>query len=165
VYTNVAPLCDVFILTESPRITVAPTDQKVSENGIVSFFCRATGNPTPEVYWRRAGKRINSNNNRYTVVNAPQTSGSTSSSGSGTGGGAASATGGGSGGSVLRIETAKPRKDDATFECVAENGVGDPVVATAKLDVYPEGQGKLAVHLRFRGRKMAVEKRRARARY
>ena len=42
---------------------------------------------------------------------------------------------------VLRIEPAKPRRDDIVFECVAENGVGDPATATAKLHVYPEGEG------------------------
>jgi len=139
-----------IIISEAPRITVAPTDQKVTENGIVSFFCRASGNPKPEVYWRRGGKRITTSNNRYAVVNVPQQGGGSPSSSSSSASGASapsssssgptSGTGGGDG-SVLRIEMAKPRKDDAVFECVAESGYGDPAVATAKLDVYPEGQG------------------------
>ena len=39
--------------------------------------------------------------------------------------------------SVLRIESAKTGKDDAKYECVAENGVGDAVVASATLSIYP----------------------------
>ena len=31
------------------------------ELGVVSFFCKAEGNPAPEVYWRKNGKRIASN--------------------------------------------------------------------------------------------------------
>jgi len=46
---------------------------------------------------------------------------------------------------VLRVEPAKPRRDDdSKFECVAENGVGDPASASANLVVYPEGQGNHA---------------------
>lgn len=39
--------------------------------------------------------------------------------------------------SVLRIESAKANKDDAKYECVVENGVGDAVVASATLSIYP----------------------------
>ena len=40
------------------------------------------------------------------------------------------------GGSVLRIEPARRKREDPpSFECVAENGVGDPVTAKAKLEV------------------------------
>jgi hypothetical protein len=47
-------------------------------------------------------------------------------------------------GSVLRIEPAKATRDDDTaVECVAENGIGDPATASARLDIYPEGQSKL----------------------
>ncbi len=38
------------------------------------------------------------------------------------------------GGSLLRIEPV--RKNCEEFECVAENGVGNQVTATAKLDIY-----------------------------
>ena len=44
------------------------------------------------------------------------------------------------GGSLLRIEPVRKKREDNEFECVAENGVGDQVTATAKLDVY---DGKL----------------------
>lgn len=39
------------------------------------------------------------------------------------------------GGSLLRIEPARKKRDDSAFECVAENGVGDEVSATAQLQV------------------------------
>ena len=39
------------------------------------------------------------------------------------------------GGSLLRIEPARKKRDDSAFECVAENGVGDEVSAKAQLHV------------------------------
>ena len=38
--------------------------------------------------------------------------------------------------SVLRIETARLGRDDAKYECVAENGVGDAVTASGTLSIY-----------------------------
>ena len=43
-------------------------------------------------------------------------------------------------GSVLRVEPVKSRRDDSVIECVADNGIGEPAVTSAKLDVYPEEQ-------------------------
>ncbi|KAF5295530.1 hypothetical protein FQA39_LY13053 [Lamprigera yunnana] len=40
------------------------------------------------------------------------------------------------GGALLRIEPVKAARDDATYECVAENGVGDAVSAEATLTVF-----------------------------
>ena len=40
------------------------------------------------------------------------------------------------GGSLLRVEPTRKPDDNADVECVAENGVGDPVSATAYLRVY-----------------------------
>ncbi|KAG8238318.1 hypothetical protein J437_LFUL006841 [Ladona fulva] len=37
---------------------------------------------------------------------------------------------------LLRIEPVRPGRDDASYECVAENGVGDAVSAEAMLTVY-----------------------------
>ena len=39
------------------------------------------------------------------------------------------------GGSLLRIEPARKKREETYFECVAENGVGDAVSAKAKLEV------------------------------
>jgi hypothetical protein len=41
--------------------------------------------------------------------------------------------------SVLRVEPVKAAKgdDDSEIECVADNGVGEPAVSSARLVVYP----------------------------
>lgn len=38
--------------------------------------------------------------------------------------------------SILRIEPVRAGRDDAPYECVAENGVGDAVSAEATLTVF-----------------------------
>jgi len=109
---------DCRSVTDAPRLTVLPRDQRVIDGSIASFMCRASGNPVPEVYWRRAGRRIAIGRQRYTVVAVPL------------------------GGSLLRIEPVKAARDDnSAVECVAENGIGDPVSTTARLHVYLNGQG------------------------
>lgn len=40
------------------------------------------------------------------------------------------------GGSLLRIEPVKGIRDNVTYECLAENKVGDAVTATATLNVH-----------------------------
>ncbi|ELU00302.1 hypothetical protein CAPTEDRAFT_229069 [Capitella teleta] len=104
-----------YIAEYEPRITTAPKDMKVMEEGIVSFFCKATGNPTPDIYWQKANRRISSNKSRYFIYDMPN-------------------------GSVLRIEPARARKDESIYECVADNGIGKPAVASAMLDIYPKDQ-------------------------
>ncbi|XP_072947209.1 tyrosine-protein phosphatase Lar isoform X3 [Epargyreus clarus] len=47
-----------------------------------------------------------------------------------------SAAGPGANGAVLRIEPVRAQRDDATYECMAENGVGDAVSAVATLTVF-----------------------------
>jgi len=83
----------------------------------VSFICKASGNPTPDVFWRKGGKRITSTRSRFLTLNIPH-------------------------GSVLRIEPVKSPRDDTVVECVADNGIGEPAAATAKLEIYTEGEGK-----------------------
>ena len=43
-------------------------------------------------------------------------------------------------GSVLRIEPVKAGRDDSSFECIADNAIGEAATATATLEVY-QGQG------------------------
>jgi len=102
-------------VVDSPKITLAPRDQRVIDGGVVSFFCKSSGNPAPDVYWRKAGRRITTGRQRYVVVDMPH-------------------------GSVLRVEPVKSRRDDSVVECVADNGIGEPSVASAKLHVYAEEQ-------------------------
>lgn len=107
----------VFLpFVDAPRITLAPKDQKVADNGIISFFCKASGNPAPDIHWRKNGKRVAINRQRYMGIDMPH-------------------------GSVLRIEPVRARRDDAVFECVADNGIGEPATASARLEIYPEGEG------------------------
>ena len=104
-------------VTDSPKVTVAPRDQRVADGGVVSFFCKASGNPAPDVYWRKDGRRVSTARTRYSTVNMPH-------------------------GSVLRVEPVRASRDhDNTVECVADNGVGDAATATATLSVYHEGRG------------------------
>ena len=108
-----------FSTVDSPKIVQGPVDKKVQEHSVVSFFCKAIGHPTPDIYWHRGGKRIGASHYRYTIINMPQ-------------------------GSVLRIDSAKSRRDNVTFECVADNGIGESANASAKLEVYSEGNGECA---------------------
>ena len=103
--------------SDAPRITTAPRDQKVMEGKIASFFCKASGNPAPEVYWKRAGKRASMIKTRHKTFNMPH-------------------------GSVLRVDPTKWQKDETIIECVAENGIGhQAATATARLHIYRENEG------------------------
>lgn len=57
-----------------------------------------------------------------------------------------SAAGPGAKGAVLRIDLVRAVRDAATYECVAENGVGDAVTAIATLTVF---EGKLYLKTHF----------------
>jgi len=104
-------------IKDTPQVTVAPHDQRVADNGVVSFFCRSSGSPAPDVYWRKGGRRVSTDAERYLTINLPQ-------------------------GSVLRIEPVVAAiDDDDTVECVADNGIGEAATATAQLHVYADGQG------------------------
>jgi len=116
----------------APVIVVAPEDQKVSPSDIANFYCRATGSPRPGVEWRKSGQRIGRHHKRYLVVDV----GDDDDDVDGGGGGAAAV--------VLRIEPVRARRDDDTYECRADNGVGAPAVARARLDVYADQQSGLS---------------------
>jgi hypothetical protein len=93
-----------------------PRDQKVTFGGQVALVCRATGNPSPEVYWRRRGRRLTTTRIRYTIVEV-------------------------AGGSMLRMERVKSQHAGAV-ECVADNGVGGTTSASANIEVYAQGVGR-----------------------
>ena len=89
-----------------------PVDQQVKNGGIAAFYCQATGFPLPVLQWRKNGKRVSGTQSRYLVHEYPV------------------------GGTLLRIEPVRAQRDEAQYECVAENGVGDVVAADAMLKVY-----------------------------
>nr|XP_027202384.1 tyrosine-protein phosphatase Lar-like isoform X2 [Dermatophagoides pteronyssinus] len=93
------------------RIITPPKDQYVISGRVATFICSAIGTPPPQIEWRKNGRHLTTQ--RYSVYSFPN-------------------------GSVLRIEPVKLNRDNATYECLAENGIGEPVRATAILHVYPE---------------------------
>ncbi|XP_037790412.1 tyrosine-protein phosphatase Lar-like [Penaeus monodon] len=97
---------------DPPQFEERPVDQIVMNDRVASFTCRATGNPEPRIQWRKNGRKV-SGNTRYMILNVP-------------------------GGSILRIEPVKFLRDEATYECVAENTAGDTITAKAKLDVISD---------------------------
>ncbi|KAJ6224858.1 hypothetical protein RDWZM_003403 [Blomia tropicalis] len=94
-----------------PRIITPPKDQYVISDRVAAFVCSAIGSPKPTIEWRKNGRRLMTQ--RYSTFDFPN-------------------------GSVLRIEPVKPSRDNASYECFAENGVGEPVRASALLHVYPD---------------------------
>nr|2YD1_A Chain A, TYROSINE-PROTEIN PHOSPHATASE LAR [Drosophila melanogaster] len=95
-----------------PEIIRKPQNQGVRVGGVASFYCAARGDPPPSIVWRKNGKKVSGTQSRYTVLEQP------------------------GGISILRIEPVRAGRDDAPYECVAENGVGDAVSADATLTIY-----------------------------
>ncbi|XP_066254214.1 tyrosine-protein phosphatase Lar isoform X6 [Euwallacea similis] len=99
-------------LTHPPEIVTKPRNQQVRAGGMAGFYCHAKGDPLPQIQWRKNGKKVSSSQTRYQVKDFPD------------------------GLALLRIDPVKAGRDDATYECVAENGVGDAVSAEATLQVF-----------------------------
>ncbi|XP_030758826.1 tyrosine-protein phosphatase Lar isoform X3 [Sitophilus oryzae] len=97
---------------DPPEIITKPRNQQVRAGGIAGFYCKARGNPLPQIQWRKNGKKVSGSQTRYQVKDFAD------------------------GGALLRIEPVKAGRDDATYECVAENGGADPVSADATLQVF-----------------------------
>lgn len=98
-------------ILDPPEITVRPINQGVRVGNVATFFCSAKGDPQPTIIWRKNGKRVSGTQSRYAVIDL-------------------------NGSSMLRIEPVRAGRDDAPYECVAENGVGDAVSSEATLSVY-----------------------------
>lgn len=101
---------------EPPSLTVKPRPQQAKSNGVASFYCGARGDPRPTIQWRKNNKKVSDSLNRYEITDRVVGDSET--------------------GSVLRIEPTRAHRDNAVYECFAENGVGDAVSANAKLEVY-----------------------------
>ncbi|KAK7073499.1 hypothetical protein SK128_026930 [Halocaridina rubra] len=53
-------------ITHPPQFVERPEDQRVMNDRVASFTCRATGNPEPRIQWRKNGRKFNQNT-RYIV--------------------------------------------------------------------------------------------------
>eukprot|EP00092_Neocalanus_flemingeri_P080026 GFUD01099773.1.p1 GENE.GFUD01099773.1~~GFUD01099773.1.p1 ORF type:complete len:211 (-),score=27.31 GFUD01099773.1:16-648(-) len=102
-----------FPQTDPPEIERPPQSQAVKSGGIAAFYCYATGEPAPSFTWKKNGKKLRYTDSRYLISNFE-------------------------GGSLLRIEPVRKKRKSGTYECVAENGNGDPVTVEAELTVYDE---------------------------
>lgn len=107
-----------LFVADPPEIVKRPANQGVRVGGVASFFCSARGDPQPTIVWRKNGKKVPGTQSRYSVTEI-------------------------NGMSILRIEPVRAGRDDAPYECVAENGVADAVSAEATLTVY---EGKYPLH-------------------
>uniref|UniRef100_A0A674GL55 Receptor-type tyrosine-protein phosphatase S n=1 Tax=Taeniopygia guttata TaxID=59729 RepID=A0A674GL55_TAEGU len=97
-----------------PKFTRTPVDQTGVSGGVASFICQATGDPRPKIVWNKKGKKVS--NQRFEVIEFDDGSGS-----------------------VLRIQPLRTPRDEAIYECVASNTVGEISVST-RLTVLREDQ-------------------------
>uniref|UniRef100_A0A8V0YKR4 Protein tyrosine phosphatase receptor type D n=1 Tax=Gallus gallus TaxID=9031 RepID=A0A8V0YKR4_CHICK len=88
-----------------PKFTRTPVDQTGVSGGVASFICQATGDPRPKIVWNKKGKKVS--NQRFEVIEFDDGSGS-----------------------VLRIQPLRTPRDEAIYECVASNSVGEISVST-----------------------------------
>uniref|UniRef100_A0A8C5Y6F7 Receptor-type tyrosine-protein phosphatase delta n=1 Tax=Microcebus murinus TaxID=30608 RepID=A0A8C5Y6F7_MICMU len=103
-----------FLRPTPPRFTRTPVDQTGVSGGVASFICQATGDPRPKIVWNKKGKKVS--NQRFEVIEFDDGSGS-----------------------VLRIQPLRTPRDEAIYECVASNVVGEISVST-RLTVLREDQ-------------------------
>uniref|UniRef100_A0A3Q3IL99 Ig-like domain-containing protein n=1 Tax=Monopterus albus TaxID=43700 RepID=A0A3Q3IL99_MONAL len=97
-----------------PKFLRIPNDQTGVQGGVASFICQATGDPRPKIVWNKKGKKVS--NQRFEVIEFDDGSGS-----------------------VLRIQPLRTPRDEAIYECVASNSVGETSTST-KLTVLREDQ-------------------------
>ncbi|XP_041077056.1 receptor-type tyrosine-protein phosphatase delta isoform X11 [Polyodon spathula] len=97
-----------------PKFTRTPDDQTGVSGGVASFICQATGDPRPKIVWNKKGKKVS--NQRFEVIEFDDGSGS-----------------------VLRIQPLRTPRDEAIYECVASNSVGETSSST-RLTVLREDQ-------------------------
>uniref|UniRef100_A0A8C2GHD5 protein-tyrosine-phosphatase n=1 Tax=Cyprinus carpio TaxID=7962 RepID=A0A8C2GHD5_CYPCA len=101
--------CDSLL---APRFTKIPTDQIGVSGGVVSFVCQAAGDPKPQVFWNKKGKKVNSQ--RIETIEFDEGAGA-----------------------VLRIQPLRAPRDENVYECVAKNTEGE-IAVTSKLSIIRE---------------------------
>uniref|UniRef100_A0A8C2Z0Z4 Receptor-type tyrosine-protein phosphatase S n=1 Tax=Cyclopterus lumpus TaxID=8103 RepID=A0A8C2Z0Z4_CYCLU len=103
-----------LLFSTPPKFLRTPNDQTGVQGGVASFICQATGDPRPKIVWNKKGKKVS--NQRFEVIEFDDGSGS-----------------------VLRIQPLRTPRDEAIYECVASNSVGE-TSATTRLTVLREDQ-------------------------
>lgn len=63
---------NAFHVLDKPSLTNNPTNQTVVEGAIATFHCRAHGNPTPKITWRKDGKTVTEENTLSFETNRTQ---------------------------------------------------------------------------------------------
>ncbi|XP_056599120.1 receptor-type tyrosine-protein phosphatase S isoform X2 [Triplophysa dalaica] len=96
----------------APRFSKMPMDQIGVSGGVVSFVCQATGDPKPQVFWNKKGKKVNSQ--RIETVEFDDGAGA-----------------------VLRIQPLRAPRDENVYECVAKNTEGE-IAVTSQLSIIRE---------------------------
>lgn len=48
-----------FDAKDPPEIIQKPRDVAVRSGGVAAFYCRARGEPTPTISWRKNGRKVN----------------------------------------------------------------------------------------------------------
>ena len=51
-----------------PLITQSPNTRVIEIGHTAVMQCRATGNPTPKIYWLKDMKRVDMTNSRYSLI-------------------------------------------------------------------------------------------------
>uniref|UniRef100_A0A8C1N4W6 protein-tyrosine-phosphatase n=1 Tax=Cyprinus carpio TaxID=7962 RepID=A0A8C1N4W6_CYPCA len=116
-------LCNLpsFCLSAPPKFLRTPNDQTGVQGGVASFICQASGDPRPKIVWNKKGKRVS--NQRFEVIEFDDGSGS-----------------------VLRIQPLRTPRDEAIYECVASNSVGE-TSATTRLTCCSSSSTHTPTHL------------------
>ncbi|WKX96618.1 hypothetical protein Q1695_012785 [Nippostrongylus brasiliensis] len=101
-------------IDDPARLVVRPDPSTVVADTRINFFCRADGNPLPNIVWRINGKPLT--DSRFIVKSLP------------------------TGLSTLRIEPVLSSDNQTVVSCSADNGVANPVVADAVLTVLSKAE-------------------------
>ncbi|XP_076048879.1 tyrosine-protein phosphatase Lar-like [Oratosquilla oratoria] len=103
---------DMYHIPKPFQFVETPRDMQVIEERAASFFCHTSDAAEVSVQWRKNGQAILPSSTTASAEDVP-------------------------GGSVLTI-LPKMKDNNATFECVAENALGDTISAQASLTVYED---------------------------
>ncbi|KAG9509735.1 Tyrosine-protein phosphatase Lar, partial [Fragariocoptes setiger] len=98
-------------LDQPPRIIIAPKNQIALVKKSANLVCSADGDPKPTIEWTKDGKPLNKK--RIPPIKFDK-------------------------GSVLRIDPLRKDRDEGTYECFVENGVGEPIRSKAEVKVVTD---------------------------